>query len=264
MTQACDAIHKIGKDCISIIGKSFGLPIMIGDMALRVASKDQMLDLSTGKAKWTDPEFKQLLTLIDYIGKHGWYQKGWPAASENMTPFQGGKVAFVAGFLGGDGGGASWSNLSSTLGSDKFGVVQMPKLAPGDVPGVTPGPLNDSAGVTEGQAIAIPSWSKHPKEAELLLRTTLDPEVQKEMANQPLAAILPSLKQAKADWVPNPVFAKVLDIASQSKSADLLTYMGYGYLPTVIAQLQELSQGKTSVDAAAAALQKAADTARSK
>ena len=40
--------------------------------------------------------------------------------------------------------------------------------------------------------------------------------------------------------------------------------MGYTYISTVIAELQQLSLGKTTVDAAAVTLQKAADAARRK
>ncbi len=263
MKTACDAVKKIGKQCWEILGKTFGLPIVLAETALRVVTKQQMLDLATGKAKWTDPEFKQVLTLLDYMAKNGWYQDGWVASGEVQTPFVAGKAAFVSGFF--SGGGATWSNLASTMGSDdKFGILPMPKLQPGDVPGVTPGPLNDTIGLEVGRAIVVPKWSKHPKEAEELIRTTLDPEVQRAMTDQRTNASFPSIKSAQPDWSPNVVFGDALKIAETSKAADLLTYMGYGYVSTLIAQLQQLSLGKTTVDGAAAALEKATEASRSK
>ena len=50
MKAACAAVKRIGKACWEVTGKSFGLPIVIGDMALRVVSQDQMIALGDGRA----------------------------------------------------------------------------------------------------------------------------------------------------------------------------------------------------------------------
>lgn len=262
MAAACTAVRKIGKACWIIGGKDIMLDLILSEMGLRVATRAQMEALANGTAKWTDPEFKQLLSIVHYMGRQGWYQDGYVStdALSQPAPFEAGKSAFMP---GGMGDGLDWKDLGDVMGFDKIGVMNMPTVTPGDGTGATPGPLNDSLGVALSTSFAIPKWSKHPREAELLLRFTLDESVQKTIVAEPHGPF-PGLKASQASWSPHPIFGDVLRMANDSRAADLLTYIGYGYLSTLNAQLQQLSLGQVSVDQAAEAIQKAADAARSK
>jgi ABC-type glycerol-3-phosphate transport system substrate-binding protein len=236
------------------------LPFVLSAAALETASEQQMRDLAAGRAKWTDPEFKGALAIMAAIGKNGWYQQGYTAAAETTDEprlFEGGKAAFAIGLMG---DGLHWKMWGDAMGYDNIGVVPVPAAADGSPVGVIPGELAGTVGVSSSTGLAIPTWSKHPEEATLLMRFTLDPAVQKEMATAS-GAPFPGIKASQAAWAPQPIFGDLVKLANESKAADLLTYIGYGYLPTLIAQLQSLSGGKTTVDSAAQALENAATAA---
>lgn len=259
MASACPAVEKIGKACWIVGGKDFGLPLVLGQMALRTATVEQMKALAAGRAKWTDPEFEQALALTQKIGTSGWYQGGFVTQSiiDQAAPFEAGKSAFLVGLMG---DGNNWKVLGDAMGYDKVGVMNFPTVSGADLPGVRPGPLNDLLGVSGASGLVIPRWSKHPKEAELLLHYTLDPSVQQAMVAQQ-GGPFPAIKGAQAGWSSEPIFGDLVQLANASKSGSLVDYIGFNYVTALNAQLQQLSLGKTTVAQAAAQLQKAADAA---
>jgi multiple sugar transport system substrate-binding protein len=262
MATVCQKVKAIGKDCWAVGGKDLGLPLVMGAEAVKVATQSQMLDLAAGKAKWTDPEFVQLLEIMAKIGREGWYQKGYQAdgfGTQEPGVFESGRTAFALGLMG---DGLNWSDFGTIMGFDKIGVVGLPDVGDGVPAGVQAGPLNGTIGVALNIGLSVPTWSAHPKEAELLIRYAVDPTVQRAMV-EVTKGPFPALKTAEASWNSQPAFGQLLDMAANSKAAGLLAYIGFGYLLPLNAQLQSLSAGKTTPQAAAEAIQKAAEAVRS-
>jgi raffinose/stachyose/melibiose transport system substrate-binding protein len=261
MDAACKKVAEIDKACWVVGGKDIGLWLIATEMALNTASEEQLTALGEGKASWKDPEFKGLLETMQYMGDQDWFQEGFtslPMGAGQESFMAGGRAAFV---LGAAGDGLTWKDYGKLLGPENVGALNLPFLDEGALPGVEPGPLNGTLGVPMGTALAVPKWSKHPEEAKLLAAYTLEESVQKSLVGVP-SPPFPSIKAVEASWSPEPAFGEVLALADTSKGPDLIQgYIGYGYIETLTSELQQLSLGETTPDAAAAALDKAAHAA---
>lgn len=254
----CTKVKAIGKDCMAVGAKDFGLLLYLAQTGLRTATTEQMAGLFTGQTKWTDPEFVAIFQALERMAKDGWLAEGFSAmnvAPEAQDLFVNGKAAFFQGLIGDV---YHWKNLAELMGNDAISVSNMPAWeADFPVAGAPTGPFNQQLGVSAGAALVVPTWSDHRAEAVLLARYMVDAEQQANLLT--VAGSYPSLKSVDVTVVDVPAFAELVKIVNQSETPPFGVYFGTKYFDVLNAQLQLVALGQTTPDAAAAAVQVAAD-----
>jgi ABC-type glycerol-3-phosphate transport system substrate-binding protein len=103
----------------------------------------------------------------------------------------------------------------------------------------------------------VPTWSDHKAEAILLARYMVDAEQQAKLLT--VAGSYPSLKTIDTSVIDVPAFAKLVDIVNKSKTPPFGVYFGTKYFDVLNAQLQLVALQQTTPEAAAQAVQVAAD-----
>jgi len=247
--KACDAIKKVGKDCIAM---GTGTTIAYWNFP-EVAknfwgSEDDMLKFYRGELPWTDPILRGTLEKMAEMAQKGWFQAD--AATTVMLPegsdyFISGKAAFVATIISDV---YNWKVWGDAMGYDKIGVMRWPAINPD-------APLVKKFSGVEGFVHGVTAWSQHPDEAFMFVAWLAGAEnanlFLKEAGGQPIN------KTFDKGLVTNsPAFTKIQDIILDSTMHSGI--MGSGREMDALSRgFQQIMTGDITVDDWVAMMQKA-------
>jgi raffinose/stachyose/melibiose transport system substrate-binding protein len=253
---ACEAMKRIGKAGIAVGEKEgFWSDWFINSAYFQTIAAEDKARVNSGEMKWTDPKVARILERLKELADRGCFQKG--AMSTPLFPdageaFMRGEAAFFLGLISDV---AHWKEFGDMMGPENLGVMTCPVFQESPDAGKFP---------TGGAfAYAVTKWSPHPREAFDYIAfiandahaVTFLTQVGSFPANQTYDHALITDPNAKtiAGWL------------AEERTGPQLTDM----TPTEVGETlrrecQRLLTGQTSVAAALAAVQQAADAVRAK
>jgi raffinose/stachyose/melibiose transport system substrate-binding protein len=253
---ACEAMKTIGKAGIAVGEKEgFWSDWFINSAYFQTMTAEDKARLNGGEMKWTDPKVAKILERLKELADRECFQKG--AMSTPLFPdageaFMRGEAAFFLGLISDV---AHWKEFGDMMGPENLGVMTCPVFQ--ESPDAHKFPTGGAF------AYAVTKWSPHPQEAFDYIAfiandahaVTFLTDVGSFPANQTYDHALITDPNAKtiAKWL------------AEGRTGPQMTDM----TPTEVGETlrrecQRLLTGQTSVQAALAAVQQAADAVRAK
>jgi multiple sugar transport system substrate-binding protein len=156
LTEVCDAIAAIDKDCFSLGNKEgIGMEFHLSTFGPGVFTPEQYDAWLAGDRDWSSPEVKQLFEMWVQQNEDGWFNDGVNSTAmfmDEFTKFQGGESGNVIGLISDV---AHWKSFDEFLGDDL---------------GVYPGPVVNEGGQSfmpaeGGIGYGVTEWTADPQVA---------------------------------------------------------------------------------------------------
>lgn len=259
LDAACQKVNASGKDCFAMGTKDGGAGLLWLPLVNYTATNAEINGVLTGKTNLEDPGIGSASVLLDWANKRGWFSKdqfdlnSYPDAADR---FANGGAAFYPAIIGDD-ETLSYKRWDKVLGVGNWGVLRFPTLKPGDVPGVTPGPLAGQLDVSGATMMAIPTWSSNPTAALAFMKWVTGPEGSEIRLKSPITNF-PVNKEYTAADIASPGFQDMRTYVLESTAPSIYWYLSLraqGGVFGATSVMQPLLSGKITPAQANAELQ---------
>ncbi|MFB9979330.1 ABC transporter substrate-binding protein [Mesorhizobium kowhaii] len=252
MTKVCDTFKAQGKTaCFMMANKEgYEAEFFLSEMANQSLTARQQADWLTGKLHWSDAPVKAILQTWVDTAKDGWYQEGGNSQTmfmDEFTLFSQGGAGNVWGLLSNV---AHWKVFEKDMGVDNVGVYPMPSptVAADQHQGAPGVPLDGGVGY------GVNKDSPNIKLALDAVKTLSSPEVLTYLVKD--AGIVPANTLVDTSGIDSPGLKRIMGWLATSAVPTTHANSSAAELDEWHRQSQSLLNGDTTVDAAAAALDK--------
>jgi ABC-type glycerol-3-phosphate transport system substrate-binding protein len=262
LITACEKIKAADKECIQLGGKDWAALWTWLELIVQTATPEDMQALKEGTQKWTDGPHIGALRIFDDMHKRGMFNDG--AAATTVTPdmndaFVGDKAAFVMTIMSDF---MNWKWWGDKMGYDKFGAMKFPRVAAGDIDGVTPGPFTGKFNPYGGIGYNLTTWSKQKDAAVAYIKFVTSPETQTRYLVE--GGAMPANKdvdQGAVKKIGSPQLEETLGWVAEDGNfpASPHLWLYAAELDEIIRSSQLLLTGAATVDDMAASLQQVRD-----
>jgi ABC-type glycerol-3-phosphate transport system substrate-binding protein len=248
---ACEAMRKIGKAGIAVGEKEgFWSDWFINSAYFQTMTPEDKAALVTGKMKWTDPKAVALVERLKELADRGCFQEGamaTPLFPDAGEAFMRGDAAFFLGLISDV---AHWKEFGEMIGAENLGVMTCPVFQDGP---------NASKLPTGGAfAYAVTKWCLHPKEAFDYIAFIANDDHAATFLTE--VGSFPANQTYDASLIEDPNAQAIAGWLAEGRTGPQMTDM----TPTEVGEAlrrecQRVLTAQTTVEAALAAVQKAAD-----
>ena len=263
LIDACEKINAIGKSCIQLGAKDWAALWTWLEVIVQTATPADMQALRDGTQKWTDGPHLGALRIFDDMNKRGMFNKG--AAGSTVTPemndaFVGNNAGFVMTIMSDF---MNWKWWGDNMGYDKFGAMKFPKVAAGDIDGVTPGQFAGKFNPYGGIGYNLTVWSEQKDAAVEYIKFVVGSETQTRYLVE--GGAMPSNKNvdpAVVDSIGSPQLIETLGWVAEEGNfpASPHLYLYAAELDEIIRGAQLVLTGDSTVEDWAASLQQVRDS----
>jgi ABC-type glycerol-3-phosphate transport system substrate-binding protein len=251
VTKMCDAFKAIKVACFMMANKEgFEAEFFLSEMANQSLTAQQQADWLTGKLHWSDAPIKAILQTWVDTAKAGWYQEGGNSQTmfmDEFTLFSQGGAGNVWGLLSNVG---HWKVFETDMGADKVGVYPMPSptVAADQHEGAPGVPLD--GGVGYGVNKDFPNIDLALDAVKILA----SPEVLAKLVKD--SGVVPANTLVDTSGIDSPGLKQIMGWLADRAVPTTHANSSAAELDEWHRQSQLLLNGDSTVDAAAAALDK--------
>lgn len=258
VTKMCDAIKaKGGTACFMMANKEgYEAEFFLSEMANQSLTAQQQADWLAGKLHWSDAPIKAILQTWVDTGRNGWYQEGGNSQTmfmDEFTLFEQGTAANVWGLLSNV---AHWKVFEKDMGADNVGVYPMPSptVAADQHEGAPGVPLDGGVGY------GVNKDSPNIDLAADAVKILASPEVLSYLVND--SGVVPANTLVDTSGIDSPGLKQIMGWLATRAVPTTHANSSAAELDEWHRQSQLLLNGDTTVDAAAAALDKVQSQAK--
>jgi len=252
LTKVCDAFKAQGKmACFMMANKEgYNAEFFLSEAANQSLTAQEQADWLTGKLHWSDPQIKAILQAWVDTAKGGWYQEGGNSQTmfmDEFALFEQGVGANVMGLLSNV---AHWKQFEKNMGVDKVGVYPMPSptVAADQHEGAPGVPLDGGVGY------GVNKDSPNIDLAVDAVRILASPEVLSYLVND--TGSVPANTEVDTSGIDSPGLKLIMGWLATRAVPTTHANSSAAELDEWHRQSQLLYNGETTVDEAAAALDK--------
>jgi len=251
VTKMCDAFKAIKVACFMMANKEgFEAEFFLSEMANQSLTAQQQADWLTGKLHWSDAPIKAILQTWVDTAKAGWYQEGGNSQTmfmDEFTLFAQGGAGNVWGLLSNVG---HWKVFETDMGADKVGVYPMPSptVAADQHEGAPGVPLDGGVGY------GVNKDSANIDLAVDAVKILASPEVLAKLVKD--SGVVPANTLVDTSGIDSPGLKQIMGWLKDRAVPTTHANSSAAELDEWHRQSQLLLNGETTVDAAAAALDK--------
>ncbi len=252
LTKVCDAFKAYGKAACFMMGnkEGYNAEFFLSEAANQSLTAQQQADWTSGKLHWSDAPIKAILQAWVDTAKNGWYQEGGNSTTmfmDEFTMFEQGTAGNVMGLLSNV---AHWKQFETDMGVDNVGVYPMPSptVASDQHEGAPGVPLD--GGVGYGVNKDSPNLDLAIDAAATLAK----PDVLAHLVND--TGSVPANTEVDVSGITSPGLQKIMGWLATRAVPTTHANCSAAELEEWHHQSQSLFNGDTTVDEAAAALDK--------
>jgi raffinose/stachyose/melibiose transport system substrate-binding protein len=252
LTKVCDAFKAQAKTaCFMMANKEgYNAEFFLSEAANQSLTAQQQADWLAGKLHWSDPPIKAILQAWVDTAKNGWYQEGGNSQTmfmDEFTLFEQGKAANVMGLLSNV---AHWKVFEKDMGVENVGVYPMPS------PSVAADQHEGAPGVPLDGGVGY-GVNKDSPNVDLALdavKILASPEVLSYLVND--SGVVPANTEINTSGIDSPGLKQIMGWLATRAVPTTHANSSAPELDEWHHQSQLLFNGDTTIDKAAAALDK--------
>ena len=251
VTKMCDAFKAAKIACFMMANKEgYEAEFFLSEMATQSLTSQQQADWLTGKLHWSDAPIKAILQTWVDTAKAGWYQEGGNSQTmfmDEFTLFSQGGAGNIWGLLSNV---AHWKVFETDMGVDNVGVYPMPSptVAADQHEGAPGVPLDGGVGY------GVNKDSPNIDLAVDAVKILASPEVLANLVKN--SGVVPANTLVDTSGIDSPALKQIMGWLADRAVPTTHANSSAAELDEWHRQSQLLLNGDTTVDAAAAALDK--------